>query len=163
MRRRPQQHKKNIPRRPKRGSPLWQARKIRQYDVLDETRFNELLNEPYELVRRVFSKLQVERNLPPILACAFPTADQFAWYPPLGLKEASLEAILRLSIARVLTYSEQLNHFVVLQREFTESLVTKNWSNSESLLERHERLFGLSSWSLELFWFTGKWNLLSYS
>jgi hypothetical protein len=149
MRRRPQQQKKNIPRQPKRGSPLWQARKIRQYDALDETMFNELLNEPFEIVRRVLSKLQVERNLPPILDCVFPSADQFAWYPPPRLKGATLEAILRLSIARVVTYSEKLNKFVDLQRKFTESLVTKKWSNSESLLERYEKLFGVSSWWLE--------------
>jgi len=128
---------------------LWQTRKVRQYEILDEALFNELLNEPFDIVRRVLSKLKFERSLPPILECAFPSVDKFAWYPPLKLKEATLECILRLSIARVVTYNQELNQFATLQRDFTKSLITKDWKNSEAILQNYEKLFGVSSWWLE--------------
>jgi hypothetical protein len=117
--------------------------------MLDATLFNELVNEPFEIIRRVLSKLQFERALPPILDCVFPSVDKFEWYPPIRLKEATLEEVIRLSIARVLTCTEQLNQFAELQREFTESLITSRWANAESALLKYEELFGVSSWWLE--------------
>lgn len=149
MRRRPQQNREPIPRKPRCGSPLWQARKVRQYEVLDEAQFNELLNEPFDIVRRVLSKLKSERSLPPKLDCVFPAVDKFKWYPPFKLKEATLECIIRLSIARVVTYTEELNQFANLQRTFTESLITENWERSDKILQQYEKLFGVSSWWLE--------------
>jgi hypothetical protein len=149
MRQKPRNAKNNIPKQAKRGSSLWQTRKIRQYDVLDLSSFNELVNEPFEIVRRVFSKLHFERSLPPVLACVFPQVDEFIWYQPVRLKESTLESIIRLSIARVLTYSEHLSQFIEMQCEFTESLITNRWNSAESILLNCEKKFGVSSWWLE--------------